>query len=86
LSFKTLRFYNYIIRFTVAERKVGQNKKKGTIGERYLHSSFISGIDIEKIKDDSSMNIRTTLSRELPSDSIVADYFRIVNKFNRLCR
>ena len=30
------------------------------------------------------MNIRTTLSRELPSDNIVADYFRIVNKFNRL--
>ena len=78
---KENKFDNYVIRFTTAERKVGKNKKKGTIGERYLHSSFISSIFIEKTNDGISMNIRTTLSRELPSDKILAHYFEIVKDF-----
>ncbi len=70
---------NYVIRFTVAERKVGENKKKGTVGERYLHSTFISNIDIEKIKDGNTMNTSNNLGRVLPSDNILADYIKIVN-------
>ena len=69
----------YFVRFTVTEQYAGKKKPKGSIGERTLHSTNISEIEIQK-KDGNAANIRTTLSATLPSDDIVADYIKIVNK------
>lgn len=73
----------YFVRFTVTEQYAGKKKPKGSIGEKTLHSTNISEIEIQK-KDGNVANTSNYLGATLPSDDIVADYIKIVKKFNRL--
>ena len=77
---ETQKFDNYIIRFTVTEQYAGKKKKKGSIGERTLHSTNISSIKLEKTNDGMRQH-QQSLSATFPSDKILAHYLEIVKDF-----
>ncbi|MDR3112978.1 MAG: hypothetical protein LBU09_01200, partial [Endomicrobium sp.] len=70
----------YIIRFTVTEEYAGRKQKKGTKGIQTLHSTFVSEVSIEKMKNGSESNTSNSLGETEPSDKILQQLLHNVKK------